>query len=110
MQFNETGSVEFQGIGKYLGSGIVVDQRGIIFIVGFDYTASTMMIWRYTSDGSLDSKFNSVGYANHPDAIGLDVQLDADGDLLVAGADYGEDELMRLYKFALTDTLYFEIE
>ena len=97
--FNGTGYVVHNnaagGNGSDYGYGIVVDSQGKIVVAGYSLGSagnSDMAIWRYNSDGSLDTSFNTVGYVTHHNASGGNgndegraVTLDALGNILVAG-------------------------
>ncbi|MCZ6690315.1 MAG: hypothetical protein O7H41_11970 [Planctomycetota bacterium] len=86
------------GAGPDVGVGIAQDASGRIFVAGYsDRDPSTeitmdMVIWQYTSGGTLDTAFNGQGWVVHDNAaggggfdIGVGIVLDASGRILVAG-------------------------
>jgi uncharacterized delta-60 repeat protein len=111
-RYNDDGTLDtsFDGDGKvitmldgmrglYFGSGIV-QKDGKIVVVGTVYTEgydnNYFIVLRYNSDGSLDTSFDSDGFATTP-IHGYDANSDdraqrvvqqSDGKLLVAGTSY----------------------
>ena len=77
------------------GAAIVVDGDGRILVTGSSWNGSNndMAIWRYNGDGTLDTTFNSTGYAVHHNAAGGNgndngsaIAIDGDGKIVVAGS------------------------
>jgi uncharacterized delta-60 repeat protein len=74
---------------------LAVDSAGKILLTGFSQNAagnSDMVIWRYNSDGSLDTTFNGQGWVIHNSAAGGDsddkgyhLAIDSSGKILVTG-------------------------
>jgi uncharacterized delta-60 repeat protein len=83
------------GNGSDVGSLIAIQSDGKYVITGYSLSAATntdMVIWRYNSDGSLDTTFNSVGYAVHAGAAGgsaadagNSIAVQAEGKYVVTG-------------------------
>lgn len=80
------------GNGEDSGSGIAIDNDGRIYVAGASENAlnQDLVLWRFNPDGSLDTSFNSTGFAlfNGPaDAhdAGFGLALDASGRIVVAG-------------------------
>ncbi len=79
------------------GNEICIDDSGRILIAGSSSngTNGDMVIWRYNSDGSLDTTFNNKGWVTHDNAAGGsgtdwagDILVDSSGRILAAGASY----------------------
>lgn len=70
-----------------LGRGVAVDSNDRIVVVGQSTTASAtnLVIWRYNSDGSVDSSFNAGAPVLVPGCKGMAVAISSSGKLLVAG-------------------------
>ncbi len=77
------------------GNGITIDGNGKILVTGFSSKTGAntdMVIWRYTSDGALDTTFNGTGFVvsngtaggNSADA-GQAITVDGNGKILVTG-------------------------
>lgn len=75
---------------------IILDADGRILVVGLGASAGgaganpEMMIWRYLTDGSIDTSFGTNGVVVYDrlagtDFYGRDITLDADGRILVTG-------------------------
>jgi uncharacterized delta-60 repeat protein len=83
------------GSGYDRGSAISIDAAGQILVAGYSNNASDnsdMVIWRYNTDGSLDTSFGADGIVVHDDAAGGSdddrgsaISIDAAGQILVAG-------------------------
>ncbi|MEN8146249.1 MAG: delta-60 repeat domain-containing protein [Campylobacterota bacterium] len=74
------------------GNSVVLDADGKIVVAGYSATLD-MIIWRYNSDGDIDTTFNGIGYVTHHDAAGggtydygKAVTIDANGKILVTGS------------------------
>jgi len=97
--FNNTGYVRHDsaagGGGPDHGSAVVIDADGKLVVAGRSYSAYggyDMTIWRYESNGTLDTTFNGVGYVSDNNAsggsgddAGQAIVLDTDGKIVVAG-------------------------
>ncbi|MBC75514.1 MAG: hypothetical protein CME64_05805 [Halobacteriovoraceae bacterium] len=82
------------GNGGDLGNDLVVDHEGKILVAGQSGNGSNgdLAIWKYNSDGTLDTSFNSVGYMTIDAAGGpsahdeaLSINLDETGHIIVTG-------------------------
>ena len=82
------------GTGLDQGRAITVDANGRILVTGISRSAANfdMVIWRYNSDGSPDTSFNSTGFVVSAGAAGGngndqsdDILIDANGRILVVG-------------------------
>ena len=77
------------GFGNDWGQSITIDANGRILVTGSsDYGADfTMVIWRYNSDGSLDTTFGTGGIAGGEfvPGEGRSVTVDTSGRILVTG-------------------------
>lgn len=82
-------------VGSDLGYAIATDSNGKIVVAGDGFSGSTvsidMTIWRFNSDGSLDTSFDGDGIVTFDGAVGnvqdhgRDLTLDAAGKILVTG-------------------------
>lgn len=92
-----------------------VDASNKIILVG-DYDDGTdnyLTVWRFNSDGSLDTTFNSTGYLNILSSAGgsmdrgRSIEIAADGDYLISGysRDNSGDNYMTLWKLQADATL-----
>ncbi len=100
--FNGTGYVVHNGAaggnGDDYGNSLALDSSGRIVVTGYSQNArnnSDMVIWRYNTNGTLDTTFNGTGYVVHGSAAGADgydwgtsVTLDTSGRILVAGGSH----------------------
>ena len=85
------------------GKAIVYDDAtGHIYVTGSSWgnspTNLDMVIWKYDSDGNLDSTFNSDGIVAHHNAAdgeykdyGYGIVLDSSGNIYVTGSSNGSD-------------------
>ena len=74
-------------------NSVVIDSSGNLIVTGF--SDNYLIVLRYTSTGSLDTTFNTVGYAlstYQNTNVGNAVQILSSGDILVAG--YASDEYL----------------
>ena len=76
------------------GNAAVLDSEGRILVAG--KYGDDMCIWRYNTDGTLDTSFNNQGYATDDSAAAADdlyeaygITLDSSGRIFVTG--YSED-------------------
>jgi uncharacterized delta-60 repeat protein len=84
------------------GSAIAMDSSGRILVAGYSYNASgnpDMVIWRYNSNGTLDTTFNGQGWITHNNAAGgngrdygYGITIDSSGRILVAGSSYASGD------------------
>jgi len=76
------------------GKTITLQSDGKILVAGFINNAnSDMGIWRYNTNGTLDTTFNAIGYLSHNNAaggnstdIGYGIALQTDGKIVVSGS------------------------
>ena len=98
------------GNGYDLGYDIIVDGLGKILVTGQSNSASAdkdMVIWRYNSDGSLDTTFNEQGWVTHNSAAGGDsydtggcISIDNSGKIVVSGKSVGpSSEAMVIWRY-----------
>jgi|GEM_PF-1790159 len=78
------------GNGKDYGHSITVDTSGNIYVVGESAGASydNMIIWKYKSDGTLDTDFGSNGIVSYDGGTaseGLSIDLDSNGNIYITG-------------------------
>lgn len=94
------------------GHSIVLDMIGNIYITGS--SDDDMIIWKYTSNGTLDTSFDSDGVVIHDNAaggnsidIGKSIAIDDAGDLYVTGNSInssGNDDIV-IWKYKSDGTL-----
>ena len=87
------------GVGTDISEGVAIQSDGKIVATGYGTNASgadDAIIWRYNSNGSLDTSFDSDGYISHNSLAGatgyagpLGMTLDSDDRILFTG--YNED-------------------
>ena len=95
------------GSGNDFGSGVVIQGDGKIVVAGRSMSATDnldMTVWRYNTDGTLDTSFDGDGIMTHANAAGGNsadygyaVALQSDGKIVVAGSSYnlsGETDLV----------------
>jgi uncharacterized delta-60 repeat protein len=120
--FNGTGYVVHDnaggGQGNDLGRGIAVDSHGRVLVTGNSYhrvnaivTNIDMVIWRYTTNGQLDTSFNGRGYVTFDNPAGADdfgnrITIDPSGNILVAGESFGEMAIWRYTDTGVLDTTF----
>lgn len=81
------------GTGSDRGYGLAIDSTDRIIVVGrTENTSRDLAVWRFNSDGSLDTTFNGSGYFVQDGAAGGSgeeradaVTIDASGKIVVAG-------------------------
>ena len=83
------------GNGHDEGYSITTDANGKILVAGYSYNTSSdsdMVIWRYNSDGTLDTTFDTDGIVVHNNAAGgngrdkgKSITTNANGKILVTG-------------------------
>jgi len=70
--------------------GMALDSAGNIYLTGYfknSEGAGMMMVWKYKSDGTLDSTFSNDGVTVDYDCIGNSIVLDNTGNIYVTGSD-----------------------
>ena len=95
------------------GVSIVIDSYGRILVTGWSWGSSNydMVIWRYNSNGTLDTSFNSIGYVTHNNAAGgndagRSIAIDSYGRILVDGySDNGSNYDMAIWRYNSNGTL-----
>jgi uncharacterized delta-60 repeat protein len=97
------------------GYGITIDAGGKILVTGYsDYQgpAADMAIWRYNSDGSLDTTFGTTGYVTYHGSFGGDgdygfaITLDGNGKILVTGSSSTQEDIgMAIWRYNSDGTL-----
>ncbi|MFC1855323.1 SBBP repeat-containing protein [Thermodesulfobacteriota bacterium] len=80
------------------GRSITIDTAGKILVTGYSRNASAnndMVIWRYLSDGTIDTTFGTSGVVvdnsaagGYGDDIGWSITVDSTGRILVTGQSY----------------------
>ena len=84
------------GVGDDSGNAIVVDSQGRILVAGSSTDSSgnkDMVVWRYKTDGTIDTTFNTTGIVinngaagGSGDDFGNAIAVDSQGRILVAGS------------------------
>ena len=93
------------------GNSIALDSTGNLYVTGYSYTThpsdGNMTIWKYKSDGTLDTSFNGDGIVMHPMAEGKSIASDSAGNVYVTGySDNGAgDSDMVIWKYRSDGTL-----
>lgn len=115
--FNGSGFVVHQGIGgENIGVGIAIDANGRIVATGYSNDSLGnwgLAIWRYNTDGTLDTTFNGSGYVRNGATsgggthnAGTAVALDASGRIVVTGFTWnGADWDTALWRYNADGTL-----
>lgn len=74
---------------SYDPNGLAFDANGKILVLGLDSNAWGIALYRYNSDGSLDTSFGNNGGLNtgvvYQNTMANAITVDADGKILVAG-------------------------
>ncbi len=83
------------GNGHDVGTSITIDSSGKILVTGYSKNNSgneIMLVWRFTSNGILDTTFGVNGIALHSDlegpighSYGMSIKVDSAGKIFVAG-------------------------
>ncbi len=98
--------------GDNYGNGIALDSSGKILVAGESSvtTDSDMALWRYTSDGTLDTDFGSDGVVLHNDAAGgggydtgQHLAINSEGGIAVIGASLDGSGFNELVIWRFTD-------
>jgi uncharacterized delta-60 repeat protein len=100
--------------GDDMGKSIYVDSIGKIYVTGYSFNGRSrnkdMTIWRYNSDGSLDTTFDVDGIVVYNSASGDDegnsIYVDSEGKIYVTGYSYnGRNNDMTIWKLNNDGTL-----
>ncbi|MCK5154567.1 MAG: hypothetical protein KAQ93_09445, partial [Spirochaetales bacterium] len=91
------------------GHAIDLDLNGKILVTGHinEDTNEDMALWRYNSNGTLDTSFNSSGFVVHNNAaggngddLGSDIAVDTIGRILITGHSYNSlDNDMVIWRY-----------
>lgn len=94
--------------------GVAEDTNGKILAVGYTYPGGTadITVWRFNSDGSLDTAFGSGGMFVHAGAaggsgkteLGNSIVLDSSGRIIVVGNGADNSSLYHMVLMRLTTT------
>lgn len=120
--FNSVGYVTHNnaagGNSHDVGYSVMIQPDGKIIVAGSSTNASAntdLAIWRYNSNGSLDTSFNSTGYAIHNNAAGgngsdggQSLQIQSDGKYLIAGSslgDFSSNDDLAIWRYNTNGTL-----
>jgi uncharacterized delta-60 repeat protein len=120
-QFGNNGLVTHDnaagGYGDDMGGGIIRDSDGNIYIAGDSFNSSNldMAMWKYTSNGVLDTSFGTNGIVTHDNAAmgngddtAHDIIRDSSGNLYLVGTSYNgthNDEDMVIWKYTSSGVL-----
>jgi uncharacterized delta-60 repeat protein len=111
--FNGTGFVVHNnaagGNGSDVGNSIYVGSNGKIYVTGYSWNGSNddMVIWRYNSNGILDTTFNGTGFVVHNNAaggngsdVGNSIYVDSNGKIYVTGYSWnGSNDDMVIWRY-----------
>jgi uncharacterized delta-60 repeat protein len=117
--FNGTGFIVYNnaagGNSADAGSSIYVDSNGNIYVTGYSWNGSNddMVIWRYNSNGTLDTTFNGTGFVVHNNAAGGNgsdygnsIYVDSNGNIYVTGYSWnGSNDDMVIWRYNSNGTL-----
>jgi len=94
--YNGTGNIG--GGDTDLGQALILDRAGKIMVVGGSSDTSAnleLAIWRFNTDGTLDTSFNGQGWLLHnnaaggnKDTMGTAINIDPYGRIIAAGYSY----------------------
>lgn len=104
---------DYEELQHNYGQAIAIDSQGRVIVAGYGgvqgsgsshYNHFKFLLRRYESDGDYDSSFGSKGWVatdfeGADNAQGMDVAIDADDRVVVAG--FAGSDVTRQYKFAL---------
>ncbi len=86
------------------GSGIVVQEDGKYVVTG--WRGNGMMIWRYNTNGSLDTSFNSTGYVVFGGSYKAKaVGIDSNNKIVVAGETTDASHDMMVWRYNSNGTI-----
>jgi uncharacterized delta-60 repeat protein len=86
--------VSWNGNAQTIGMGVALDSLGRIVVAGYSLTDVVggvwmMVVWRYHPDGTRDTTFNGVGFANYPlgqmQSAGTGVAVDSSDRIVICG-------------------------
>ena len=81
--FDSDGEVTYPTVGAISGNSLALDSQGRILVTG--YIGTDLKVWRYLSNGNIDTDFGSSGLATYSNAVGEDIYVDPMGMIFVAG-------------------------
>ncbi len=96
------------------GNSIYVDSNGKIYVTGYSYNGFNydMVIWRYNSNGTLDTSFGNNGIVVHDNAAGgnyndegKSIYVDSNGNIYVTGYSHGNGNDMVIWRYNSNGTL-----
>jgi uncharacterized delta-60 repeat protein len=99
------------------GTSIYVDSNGKIYVTGWSRNSSgndDMVIWRYNSNGTLDTSFGNGGIVVHHNAaggnwhdVGYSIYVDSNGKIYVTGYSWNSnrDSDMVIWRYNSNGTL-----
>lgn len=99
------GAHALPGDGGDAGRGLALDAQGRILVVGRSWSgsATSLTVWRYLADGSLDRSFNATaaipGTLSVAAARGVAIAVDSAGRIVVVGALGSDARTLGLWRF-----------
>jgi uncharacterized delta-60 repeat protein len=109
--FGAAGKREFHNFPSS-SSKVAIDSLGRIVVVGSGVVSGTdsdLVVWRYLSNGTLDTSFNGTGYFTHDGAAGVinssdngsDIVIDSSNNIYITGSSHnGIDTDMVVWKIS----------
>lgn len=106
--FNGSGIMEINRPNWAGGWGSDLQSDGKFVTAGFLHSGGSTLgtVWRFTTDGLLDSTFNGSGTYQDANAQMGDIKVQADGKLLVCGAYLNQLALFRFNSDGTLDTSF----
>ena len=99
--------------GSAYGRAITIDSSGRILVAGelAGYYTTYIFVWRFSSNGVLDTSFNGTGYVSFTGPLGVTsacaISVDSQGRIVVAGHYEGKHIfLVRYYANGTLDTSF----